>query len=119
MACSLSTTSAIASSCGIGPKGSPRKSVSVPARITRCPRREDRHQLGNRRIEKLRFVDRDDLGIRLQLAKNLFRRIDRDCLGGPSIVARHQIDPRIPLVEMGLEYLYASFGRSSRGARGG
>jgi hypothetical protein len=38
IACSLSTTSATAMSCGMAPKGSPRKSVSVPARITRRPR---------------------------------------------------------------------------------
>jgi hypothetical protein len=38
MACSLSTTSATAMSCGIAPNGSPRKSVSVPARMTRRPR---------------------------------------------------------------------------------
>ena len=38
IACSLSTISATAISCGIAPNGSPRKSVSVPARITRRPR---------------------------------------------------------------------------------
>jgi len=38
IACSLSTISATAMSCGMAPNGSPRKSVSVPARITRRPR---------------------------------------------------------------------------------
>ena len=60
IACSLSASSAWASSCGIGPNGSPRKSRSRPAASTRAPRRTRRSATSTIAVvEELHLVDAD------------------------------------------------------------
>ena len=112
IACSLSTISATASNCGIGPNGSPRKSVSVPARITRTPRfASDCRELDDRRVEKLRLVDRHDLRVGCTS-----RAICSGVSIGTASTVRPSwletlVDPRVALVQVRLEHLDSAFAR--------
>src|SRR5688572_17348206 len=67
--------------------------------------RERRRELHDSAIEKLRFIDADDLRVDLEAGADLLCGVDRHGFDRPSIVARHGVDPRIPRVQMGLEYL--------------
>ena len=107
IACSLSTTSAAAMRSPIAPNGSPRKSVSVPARITRTPRPASRvATVDDVTVEKLGFVDGDDLGIGPDQAEDLRGRVNRRRLELGAVVARDAVQAGISIIEMGLEDLH-------------
>ena len=73
------------------------------ANATVGERRRERH---NRRCEKLRFVDSDNLRVGTNLARDLLGRIDGNGLDGAAIVTRYVVDARITLVEMRFEDLH-------------
>ena len=110
MARSLSTVSATAMSCAIAPKGSPRKSVSVPARMTRTPRAASAvAHVDDRVVEKLRFVDRHDFGVGLEHAHETRPR----CRSAPLRCMRPSwldtcLSAGVALVEVRLEDLHAA-----------
>src|SRR6267143_2609390 len=75
--------------------------------------RQGSHQRDDALIQELRFVDRDDVGHRIDLLSDLRGRVGRDRLDGATVVARNRIDTRVPGIEVGLEHLHP-FPRDNR-----
>src|SRR5437868_7701157 len=64
------------------------------------------HQLDDAIVEKLGFVDSDDVGSGVDLLGDLCRRIRRNRFDGTAVVTGDRVDAGVALVEMGLEDLY-------------
>ena len=103
---SLSTISATAMRSPMAPKGSPRKSVSVPATITRTPRWASSVATATMsRSRNWASSMATSLGGRPHLAQDLVGRIDGRRLDLGAVVAGDVVDAGVAAVEMGLEDL--------------
>ncbi len=110
---SFSTSSAIARNCGIAPKGSPVKVVSSPAITTRLPRCiQLHHQLEQRLVKELGFVDPHDLDLFDLLREPLAQQgHGRDGFGVVRLRAmRGDGGAVVALVDVRLEAGHALFG---------
>src|SRR6476469_4643991 len=90
-------------SCGIGPNGSPRKSVSVPARITRMPRAASV-------TTRAMIPASRNCASSIATTSASSRRFDGDRLDDASIGAVDGEDAAVAIIEMRLEDLRALLG---------
>ena len=64
------------------------------------PSCQGRRDVDHAIVQKLRLIDRDDLGHRINALRNLRRRVDGHGFHGSTVVARDRVDASVSPVEM-------------------